>query len=168
MGFLLAIDPGAGGALALFSGEGTLLTLYDMPVTLVTVAGKKRRRVYVAALSAFVKEAHPDRVVIEQVGSRPGESPVASFSFGRSVGVLEGVAGALGTSVHFVRPQAWKKHFHLSPDKAASRQRAAVLFPDHVPLFARVKDDGRAEAALIGLYAFQALFPSPYPCMVAS
>lgn len=40
----------------------------------------------------------------------------------------------------------------LSPDKGASRRRAIELWPAQSAMFARVKDDGRAEAALIGYW----------------
>jgi crossover junction endodeoxyribonuclease RuvC len=47
----------------------------------------------------------------------------------------------------------WKK-FHALPggDKEAGRQRALQLFPAAHELFARKKDHGRAEAALIALF----------------
>ena len=37
----------------------------------------------------------------------------------------------------------------LSADKGVSRRRAIELWPDHRKAFERVKDDGRAEAALL-------------------
>jgi crossover junction endodeoxyribonuclease RuvC len=40
----------------------------------------------------------------------------------------------------------------LSADKNASRQRAIETWPEHVRTFARVRDDGRAEAALLALF----------------
>jgi len=41
----------------------------------------------------------------------------------------------------------------LSGDtKGSSRQRAQALFPRQAILFSRVKDDGRADAALMALY----------------
>jgi hypothetical protein len=36
--------------------------------------------------------------------------------------------------------------------KTASRERAQLLLPNYADLFARVKDDGRAEAALLALW----------------
>jgi hypothetical protein len=51
-----------------------------------------------------------------------------------------------------VDPSAWKKTMRLSTDKNASRALASQYFPDCADQWARVKDDGRAEAALIALY----------------
>jgi crossover junction endodeoxyribonuclease RuvC len=41
---------------------------------------------------------------------------------------------------------------HLSADKGESRRRATQLFPDYADQWTRVKDDGRAEAALLAFY----------------
>ena len=51
-----------------------------------------------------------------------------------------------------VPPSTWKKALGLSADKNASRQRAIETWPEHVRTFARVRDDGRAEAALLALF----------------
>jgi crossover junction endodeoxyribonuclease RuvC len=47
----------------------------------------------------------------------------------------------------------WKKYFNLSQDKGISRRLASERFPHDAEQFSRVKDDGRAEAALLALYA---------------
>jgi crossover junction endodeoxyribonuclease RuvC len=39
--------------------------------------------------------------------------------------------------------------------KDASRARAMELFPDHLALFKRVKDDGRSDASLIALWGYR-------------
>jgi len=54
--------------------------------------------------------------------------------------------------VQYVTPSIWKKHFGLSKEKGVSRGFAIQRFPEHAESFQRVKDDGRAEAALIALY----------------
>ena len=48
-----------------------------------------------------------------------------------------------------VRPNIWKREAAVPADKNAARMMATRLWPDHSNLFARVKDDGRAEAALL-------------------
>ena len=58
-----------------------------------------------------------------------------------------------------VRPQEWRKAMGLKPEKdkqkrkAASRVLAGRLFPGRRPMFKRVRDTDRAEAALIAAYA---------------
>jgi hypothetical protein len=54
-----------------------------------------------------------------------------------------------------VSPAKWKKALGLSADKGASRRRAIELWPERAQWFARVKDDGRAEAALIAYWWLQ-------------
>jgi hypothetical protein len=51
-----------------------------------------------------------------------------------------------------VDPSTWKKSMHLSADKNASRALASQYFPDSADQWSRVRDDGRAEAALIAYY----------------
>ena len=51
-------------------------------------------------------------------------------------------------------PAAWKRAVGLSlASKDASRSEAIRRWPAHAACFARVKDDGRAEAALIAVAA---------------
>jgi crossover junction endodeoxyribonuclease RuvC len=56
-----------------------------------------------------------------------------------------------------VSPAVWKKHFKLPADKEASRALALPLFPATAEHFARKKDHGRAEAALIARYGSEVL-----------
>ena len=59
--------------------------------------------------------------------------------------------------VKFVQPASWKKHFGLNRDKGLSRSLATQRFPEYAKLFARAKDDGRAEAALLALFGQETL-----------
>jgi crossover junction endodeoxyribonuclease RuvC len=93
----------------------------------------------------------PDYVYIEDVWSSPQMGVVSAFSFGRNLGILEG-AGASRAFVTKVRPQDWKTATKTPKDKNEARRRAMQLFPCAYDLFVRVKDDGRAEAALLGFY----------------
>ncbi len=153
---IVGIDPGVGGAIAEFYADGRLYT-YDMPTFELITRGRKRRHVNAAALSQLLTDPCPEHVFVEQVGSRPGESPRAAFSFGEGFGVIKGVTSTLSLSVTFVRPQVWKKALGLTADKGQARQRATELFPGNVDSFKRVKDDGRAEAALIAYYGMQTM-----------
>jgi hypothetical protein len=49
----------------------------------------------------------------------------------------------------YVTPTKWKRALGLGADKGDSRRRAMETWPYMASKFARVKDDGRAEAALI-------------------
>lgn len=150
---IVGVDPGKSGALALLVCPadqmatvpvGHLLDVMDMPVAGgIIVPGM---------IVDWMGQHFPvvSAAVIEDVGARPGQGVVSMFSFGRSLGVVEGVMAGIGSPLRYVRPQRWKGDLGLSADKGAARRRACELWPDRAGLFARVRDDGRAEAALIG------------------
>lgn len=77
------------------------------------------------------------------------------FRFGQTYGALQMALAGHGYETHYVTPNTWKKHFKLSRDKGVSRGLAMRRFPDVASMFSRVMDDGRAEAALIALHAFE-------------
>jgi crossover junction endodeoxyribonuclease RuvC len=146
---ILGIDIGASGAIALLTMEGGLIEVADMPV--LQDGPKGRRAVNAPLLSSIIFKSHADQAFIEFVGARPGEGAVGAFAFGRSRGVIEGVLAAAGVPVRFIAPATWKRAVGLSlASKDAARSEAIRRWPNHAALFARGKDDGRAEAALIG------------------
>ena len=65
------------------------------------------------------------------------------------VSVILGVLAGNGVAIELVRPAVWKKAARISKDKGSARKAAQERFPDSAGLFARAKDDGRAEAALL-------------------
>ena len=82
----------------------------------------------------------------------PGQGVSSVFSFGRSVGVIEGVLAMRGVPTTLVIPQRWQKACDVRGGKDGSRERAMQLFPDYSELFKLKKHDGRADAALIAYY----------------
>ena len=147
----VGIDPGAYGALALLSG-GKLLEVHDMPILKVRRGKSDKAEVDGYALAALLRDLAPDIVWLEQVGGMTGQSPSASFNFGRAVGAVEYTSKTLGYRVSVVPPATWKKFLRLKPGKDDARAMAMKLWPDKAGQFARVKDDGRAEASLIAEY----------------
>jgi crossover junction endodeoxyribonuclease RuvC len=145
---ILGCNPGASGAIALINAAGDLLKVADMPI--VEIAGKKR--ISAPELSRIVREWQPQYALVERVGAMPKQGVSSTFNFGYSAGMLEGVLAACGVSVDFVAPQTWKKAVHVTADKGSSRLMAQRLWPAMSSFFSRVKDDGRAEAALIARY----------------
>ena len=151
MNYVIGIDPGISGAIAFFE-DGVLQRVEDMP-TLGVDSGKTTKRHISAVTLAMYLEIYPDaHVVIERVGAMPGQGVTSMFNFGRSAGIIEGVAAALRMPHTFVTPQTWTKAVGRAAGKDASRMRAMELFPTRTSLFARVKDDGRADAALIAYW----------------
>jgi crossover junction endodeoxyribonuclease RuvC len=153
MKLIIGIDIGAQGALALLDESGALIGVDDMPVLQDGPAG--RRAVNAPLLAAIIFKSHADHAFVEFVGARPGEGAVGAFAFGRSRGVIEGVLGAAGIACTFIAPAAWKRAVGIPPGKDgakdAARSEAIRRWPNHAECFARIKDDGRAEAALIAV-----------------
>jgi crossover junction endodeoxyribonuclease RuvC len=66
--------------------------------------------------------------------------------------MYEGVLAALQVPVTYVTPQTWQKAVGARDGKDATRLRAAELFPAYAQMFARKKDDGRADAACMAYW----------------
>lgn len=149
----VGIDPGLDGALAYL--HGTYLELYDIPTLSLRRNGKSKRELDLAGLAHLMGEMTAGRtchVYIEQVGAMPGQGVSSMFSFGKTYGGILGVVATLQLPHTLVAPATWKKAMGVKGGKDASRARASALLPAHAGHWRRVKDDGRAEAALIALY----------------
>jgi hypothetical protein len=143
---ILACDPGLSGA---FFWRGDVA---DMP----TYAKDKRRCIDERGVFALVedyRDAGAVRLVIEDVHGAPGQSAPAAFNFGYGVGIIIGAAIAAGLELERVAPQVWKRALKVPADKRASRARASELLPAFSHLWPLAKHDGRAEAAMLALYA---------------
>ena len=150
----IGIDPGLNGAIAFLDTEKGHLSVLDMPVLELIRNGKAKREVSAHGLaSVFTLAENVSHAVLERVGAMPGQGVTSVFSFGRSVGLVEGVLAARGITASIVTPQAWQKAAGVRGGKDGSRQRAMELFPNYAGLFARKKDDGRADAACMAWYA---------------
>lgn len=150
---IIGIDPGLSGGLAVVDGA-VLEAVAPMPTTL-WVDGKKQV-VDPEQLCELVCQWQlwfgVSHCCIERVGARPGQGVTSMFNFGMSFGLLYGVMTALNFDVEFVTPNRWKKDLELDGLKDSSRLMAHSLWPDFDDNFRRKKDDGIAEAALIGLW----------------
>src|SRR5271166_4029559 len=148
---ILGIDIGVSGAIAHLNEDGDLLGVWDMPALEGGNGG--RRAVNAPLLADLIASLPASHAFVEYVGARPGEGAVGAFSFGRSRGVVEGVCASLSVSVTMITPPQWKRRVGLpaGKNKGLSRAEAIRRWPALATMFARVKDDGRAEAALIGL-----------------
>jgi hypothetical protein len=106
-------------------------------------------------LAEIMRDARADLCVIELVGAMPRQGVASSFRFGMSYGATIAVANVIGVPIELVTPQVWKRSFGLlGKDKEASRQKALDKAPGMSRLLARHRDQGRAEAILIGLYGW--------------
>lgn len=158
--YYIGVDPGLDGAIAVLDKDGGLVQVYDMPTVEVVVGGKAKRKVAPAAIADELKLYTTDGrcvAICESVSARPGQGVTSMFGFGRSLGVVEGVLAGMGIPYETVPPATWVRRMRVAPGKGGSRKRAMEVWPGFAGEFKRVKDDGRADAALIALYAFKEL-----------
>ena len=142
--------------MAWVNDTGALIAVEDMPT--IAVHGKPRIN---APVLARLLQSHgpPGCVIIEAVsampavsgtnGKRRGMGATSSFNFGYGAGLLEGVCAALGFPIELISPATWKRLAAVPRDKGAARLLATRTWPDAAELFKRVRDSGRAEAALL-------------------
>jgi crossover junction endodeoxyribonuclease RuvC len=154
MSFIIGIDPGASGAVAILERSGRLVQVFDMPAVEVVVGGKAKRRVSPEMLAAELRlyNVADTIAIVEQVSAMPGQGVSSMFAFGEAFGLVKGVLAGLAIPVQTVTPGKWKKALQLNAGKDASRAKAAALWPDQAGEFKRVKDDGKAESALIAYW----------------
>jgi len=144
----IGIDPGASGAIAMLDMDGMLTSVVDMPYADGAVLAPN--------LASLLLAGNGPRVAwVERAQPMPRQGIASTFRYGCGYGVVLGCLGALSIPLHTVPPSRWKAAAGLSRDKAASRRRAVELWPHMAHHFARVKDDGRAEAALIALHGYR-------------
>lgn len=153
------LDPGMTGAIALIDTATKRHEVHDMPVMQLD----KRKTVNPYELRRLLASLKPDVVGIEfsiPIPKKRGKNGIiyntgmaSTGDFMYGAGVLFGAAGALDLQVEFVYPAVWKRFFGLiGKTKEASRSLAIRKFPKLASQLRRVKDDGRAEALLMGLW----------------
>lgn len=145
---LVGVDPGSLGALALLD-NGRLVDVADMPIVKVRRGKTDKSELEPYELAALLRRWQAPLGVIEAVGGMTGQSASAAFNFGRAAGGAEYTMTALGMRIVRVAPITWKKALGLRGGKDDSRLAAMRLWPDAAGRFARKKDDGRAESALV-------------------
>lgn len=151
--YSIGIDPGLNGAIAVINDTGSLHIL-DMPTMTVERNNKSKRQVSATELANIFANLNSNdiHVYVEKVSAMAGQGVTSVFSFGRSFGMIEGILAANRLPVTFVAPATWVKAVGRGQGKDASRARAMELFPQNQADFKRVKDDGRADAALIAYW----------------
>lgn len=122
-----------------------------------------KNQINAAGVRAIINPLHLDLVFVERAQVMPSVrgnrtmGAVSSFNYGVGFGVLLGLIVGLQRPMTLVPPVDWKRVMRVTKDKDAARARAMQLFPKSAGEFARKKDDGRAEAALIAMYGTRQL-----------
>lgn len=150
---IVAIDPGASGAVAILDPDDWTIRIYRTPSRTLTVNGKERKEVDPQALSDLILPATPRLLVTEKLYARPAPTTAqANFNLGRAFGQIEMIAATHGYPLIEPTPQEWKRRMMVNADKDMSRKRASQLIPDASECFRLKKSHDLAEAALLSLF----------------
>lgn len=155
----IGIDPGVNGAIALWVPARSRLVIEDMPTLAIERAGSKKKTIDVVRLAHAIRlmcASLTDPIglaLCEMVSTRPGQGIGTAVSTGWNGGVAYGALVAQLVPARIVAPAKWKREMRVTSDKDHARLVASQIMPTFAPQWARVKDDGRAEAALIARYA---------------
>lgn len=164
---IIGIDPGKSGCLwAIDAASRNTIAFHDIE--------RLGNNIDIAGISAFLCGFdHADTVVISEdphPHGREGETKTvyAGFEYGKSVGVIYGVAIALGFKFIRVSPPVWKGHFAITSSKSTYKQKkelsvekACLLSPEDAKHFRYMRFDrmvskhDRAEAFLIAIYGIE-------------
>lgn len=154
---IVAVDPGLTGAICFYDWRTGQMDVVPMPTQTKQLAGRKLKTVIdegevLSNLQAFAAMG-ATHLFIEAVGGMPGQSAPAAFNFGHGYGAVRMAALACGLPIEAVPAAVWKAEMRAPRDKDGARSRASELIPTHRHLWSLKKDDGKAEAALLALYA---------------
>lgn len=152
MRFIVGVDPGRMGAVAVLTRDGDLEAV--MPLD---VFGTEPNAMEFACQLEAIGPPSEVFVAIEEPFANNRASAVSMLNFGAGYGVLLGVIGALGYRHERLRPADWKRelklpmgrHLTTAQKKNNSREHASRLWPDSAENWAKTTQDGLAEAALI-------------------
>jgi len=154
----IGIDPGIQGSLVVLA-DGVPLQFIDMPTRPRATSGNEVDGFRLAAIvRGILQQARGAHVMaaLEAVAMRPTNSRGSDQRAGEGLGVIKGVLAALGVRWVNVQPQVWKRHFGLlRTEKDIARQYAMNRFPSHAIHLVRKRDNGRGDAALIALWAWE-------------
>ena len=133
MTLILGVDPGAGGAFAVYDSDTRkLLGIDDMPIWYQAVGKRKRKRVDALALADMFdlyEIMGVELVVMEAVGGRTGQSASAGFVFGYGVGLIYMAALYSRIVIETVPPGTWKKVMNV-PGKSKADDSAIIARAD--------------------------------------
>lgn len=149
MSWIIGIDPGITGGIAVLDQDGALQALSDLPI----IRDGKLSWVDGGRLQSFLIDTltgRSARALVERVQAFPKQGRSSAFNFGVGFGSILSVLQARHISIELVTPQSWKRAMGLTNDKCVSLDKARLLFPGADLPFS--KHDGRAEALLLAYY----------------
>lgn len=146
---IVGVDPGLTGALCLYNTEKELIFIEDMPV----VDGRIDAHAFWKIFVRWSQKRVVDLAAVEVQQAFPKQGVSSSFRTGMNYGIILGVLAAHFIPVVFPSPSKWTADLKVGRDKDKHRRLVMETWPRSAGLFARKKDDGRADAALIARWA---------------
>ncbi len=156
----IGIDPGSKGYITVIKGQD---------IDFLSIAENDYYDVVLYLKNAAVLSGGEIVCCMESIHAVFGSSAKATFSFGETFGVLQGLLIALGIPYHLVPPKTWQKEMWITEDKVykskdgkksinnkpTSINAARRLFPDvdfrRTPKCKNM-DDNKCDATLICEY----------------
>lgn len=161
--YILGIDPGISGAVAIYRPDHReLITAEDLPTKLLP---NNKNVICISSFALWMDRYAPliDFAVVEKVHAFTGEGVTSAFRFGEALGILKGVVTSYMIPVHSISPAVWKTQLRLGPDKHHSRRMVKHLFPKQAKNFELAKDHNKAEAVLLAIYGSLYCTKKPKP-----
>lgn len=167
--FVIAIDPGLTGGISILKGSTGKLIIHDMPVRIKSKKTQARIKNIVDghSLAEILKVYPPCKTKVALEASNAMRKKQNEYTQGISTlystahtsGKIEGVLEGLGFSIDLIVPRVWKKYLSLGTNKRDSCNLASKLYPEVKDMFKRLKDNNRAESALILYYYMNKVLP---------
>lgn len=149
MTLTIGIDPGLTGAIAAIDDDAQLVLCADLPV----IRSGKLAWIDSNELTSLLiqcRNGRPAQIMLERSQAMPGQGVSSSFCTGVVLGSILAACQRIAIPLHIVTAAVWKRGMGLGSDKAASLDKARLLFP--TADLDRVKDHNRAEALLLAQY----------------
>ena len=161
--YVLGIDPGTNGALALYNAtDGLVSNIWRIPNQEVILTNKKKTKrinipelwkLYNLIYNNVINENGTLYIHIEKVQAFGKESAPAAFNFGYAAAIPAALSHALGIVPTLIHPSIWKRNIGLqASEKDESRLLAIKLFPELTTLLKYKKDVDLADAIHIAMY----------------
>lgn len=149
----IGIDPGKTGGIVVLSNNGKLISKHLVPTVGKDIDVNEFANIFIK----IIKDAEVTGVNlhagVEEVHAIFGSAASATFSFGRCVGLIDGIIRALNIPSSKIQPKVWQKEIWESseierePDKVTIRRGKEV------------KVKGKVKTKIVSLKAFKRLFP---------
>ena len=131
--YLIGIDPGQTGGIAVLNDKGKVLLLESWPGDEVRAAAIVRKLALQRERGGYCDI----KAALEKVSSQPREGVTSAFKFGVNFGAWRGILAAFEIEWREVRPQEWQKGLGLpakkgttpTEHKKAKATMAARMFP---------------------------------------